>query len=160
MEYIVRKILNLRLFDDNGQRWKKSVMDKQYEVLCVSQFTLCSVLKGNKPDFHCAMGGEESEKFYQTFLEKMRTAYKPEAIKDGKFAAYMQVHIQNDGPVTINLESTPSSNNQQEKQNPGKKVKSSSEENGERENSVQEQTASNLTEQVKGLKLENMDSAS
>ncbi|KAK3728404.1 hypothetical protein QZH41_017639, partial [Actinostola sp. cb2023] len=101
----VRKILNLRVFEENDKRWKKSVMDKQLEVLCVSQFTLCAVLKGNKPDFHCAMGGEESENIYQKFLEQMRSSYKPDAIKDGKFAAYMQVHIQNDGPVTITIES-------------------------------------------------------
>ena len=80
-------------------------MDKQYEVLCVSQFTLQCVLKGNKPDFHLAMPAEQAESFYQGFLEQLRKAYRPELIKDGKFGAYMQVHIQNDGPVTIELES-------------------------------------------------------
>ncbi|KAL3873545.1 hypothetical protein ACJMK2_036645 [Sinanodonta woodiana] len=107
-EYMVRKILNLRIFDDDdGKRWSKSVMDKQYEVLCVSQFTLNMILKGNKPDFHDAMGPEVSEQFYENFLQQMREAYTPEKIKDGKFGAMMQVHIQNDGPVTIPLE-TPS----------------------------------------------------
>lgn len=107
IEYMVRKILNLRVFDDDGQRWKKSVVDKNLEVLCVSQFTLQAVLKGNKPDYHLAMGGEQSEAFYQDFLQHMRTVYRAEAIKDGKFGAYMQVHIQNDGPVTISLETPP-----------------------------------------------------
>ena len=52
-EYISRKILNLRLWDDeNGKRWNKSVMDMKYDILLVSQFTLYAVLKGNKPDFH------------------------------------------------------------------------------------------------------------
>ncbi|XP_068135680.1 D-aminoacyl-tRNA deacylase 1 [Hyperolius riggenbachi] len=105
IDYMVRKILNLRIFaDDSGKQWSKSVMDKQYEVLCVSQFTLQCVLKGNKPDYHMAMPAEQAEPFYQDFLEQMRKAYKPELIKDGKFGAYMQVHIQNDGPVTIQLE--------------------------------------------------------
>ncbi|XP_059842284.1 D-aminoacyl-tRNA deacylase 1 isoform X1 [Hypanus sabinus] len=106
IEYMVRKILNLRLFEDeNGKHWCKSVMDKQYEILFVSQFTLQCILKGNKPDFHLAMGAEQSEAFYSGFLQHARKAYRPELIKDGKFGAYMQVHIQNDGPVTIELES-------------------------------------------------------
>ncbi|XP_056423603.1 D-aminoacyl-tRNA deacylase 1 isoform X6 [Hyla sarda] len=102
---MIRKILNLRIFeDDSGKHWSKSVMDKQYEVLCVSQFTLQCILKGNKPDYHMAMPSEQAEPFYNDFLQQMRKVYKPELIKDGKFGAYMQVHIQNDGPVTIELE--------------------------------------------------------
>lgn len=106
VDYIVRKILNLRLFEDeNGCAWKHSVMDKGLEVLCVSQFTLQCTLKGNKPDFHSAMTANLAQPFYNNMLEQLRTAYKPELIKDGQFGAYMQVHIQNDGPVTISLES-------------------------------------------------------
>ncbi|XP_059752342.1 D-aminoacyl-tRNA deacylase 1 isoform X2 [Balaenoptera ricei] len=106
LEHMVRKILNLRVFEDEGgKHWSKSVMDKQYEVLCISQFTLQCVLKGNKPDFHLAMPSEQAEGFYNGFLEQLRKAYRPELVKDGKFGAYMQVHIQNDGPVTIELES-------------------------------------------------------
>ena len=52
-ETIVRKILNLRIFDDqNNKRWSKSVKDLNLEILCVSQFTLYHIMKGNKPDFH------------------------------------------------------------------------------------------------------------
>uniref|UniRef100_A0A803JY86 D-aminoacyl-tRNA deacylase n=1 Tax=Xenopus tropicalis TaxID=8364 RepID=A0A803JY86_XENTR len=110
IEYMVRKILNLRVFaDESGKQWCKSVMDKQYEVLCVSQFTLQCVLKGNKPDYHMAMPSEQAEPFYNVFLQQMRKAYKPELIQDGKFGAYMQVNIQNDGPVTIELEPPASS---------------------------------------------------
>uniref|UniRef100_A0A6I8PFB4 D-aminoacyl-tRNA deacylase n=1 Tax=Ornithorhynchus anatinus TaxID=9258 RepID=A0A6I8PFB4_ORNAN len=106
LEHMVRKILNLRVFEDeSGKPWSKSVMDKQYEVLCVSQFTLQCILKGNKPDYHMAMPSEQAKAFYGNFLEQLRKAYKPELIKDGRFGAYMQVHIQNDGPVTIELES-------------------------------------------------------
>ncbi|KAK3557141.1 hypothetical protein QTP70_024733 [Hemibagrus guttatus] len=106
VDYIVRKILNLRLFEDeNGCAWNRNVMDKGFEVLCVSQFTLQCILKGNKPDFHSAMHADFAQPFYNNILEQLRIAYKPELIKDGQFGAYMQVHIQNDGPVTIYLES-------------------------------------------------------
>jgi len=79
-------------------------------------------LKGNKPDFSAAMKGEEAQKLYNHFLERLGQSYDSSKIKggslnssmsqfniisltDGKFGAYMQVHIENDGPVTINLES-------------------------------------------------------
>lgn len=106
IQFMVRKLLNLRIFEDeNGKRWNKSVKDYNYEVLCVSQFTLYSKLKGNKPDFHLAMAPEQSEKFYNDFIQQLRTTYSPDLVKDGKFGAFMQVHIENDGPVTIELES-------------------------------------------------------
>lgn len=109
MDYIVRKILNLKLFDDesSGKRWKKSVMDMDYEVLCVSQFTLEVTLKGNNVDFHCAMAPDTSQAFYETFLGALRAGYTPGRIQDGAFGKMMQVHIQNDGPITIPLEAIP-----------------------------------------------------
>lgn len=83
----VRKILNLRVFEDeSGKHWSKSVMDKQYEVLCVSQFTLQCVLKGNKPDFHLAMPTEQAESFYNSFLEQLRKSYRPELVR-GRWAS-------------------------------------------------------------------------
>nr|CAD7198257.1 unnamed protein product [Timema douglasi]CAD7404749.1 unnamed protein product [Timema poppensis] len=113
MEYIARKLLNLRLFEnEEGKKWDVSVKDKRLEILCISQFTLYSVLKGNKPDFHNAMSGDTSEQFYNEFLALLRSQYQPDLVKDGKFGAYMQVLIQNDGPVTVELESQ-SQNKQQ-----------------------------------------------
>ncbi|KAM9769467.1 D-aminoacyl-tRNA deacylase 1 isoform 1-T1 [Menidia menidia] len=107
-EYIVRKILNLRVFEDGaGRAWSGSVMERELEVLCVSQFTLQCVLKGNRPDFHLAMPAERAQPFYHEVLERMRSSYRPELVKDGRFGASMQVHIQNDGPVTIELTSPP-----------------------------------------------------
>lgn len=80
----IRKILNLRLFtEESGRSWNKSVMDMDFEVLCVSQFTLQCILKGNKPDFHQAMPAELAQPFYNNILENMRSAYKPERIKGG-----------------------------------------------------------------------------
>ncbi|KAL4238525.1 D-tyrosyl-tRNA(Tyr) deacylase [Mactra antiquata] len=105
-DWLARKILNLRLFDDDdGRRWNKSVLDKQYEVLCVSQFTLCMQLKGNKPDFHDAMAPDQSQQFYDDFVKLLRQNYEEDKIKDGVFGAHMIVSIDNDGPVTIPLES-------------------------------------------------------
>ncbi|XP_020292391.1 D-tyrosyl-tRNA(Tyr) deacylase 1 [Pseudomyrmex gracilis] len=106
VEYIIRKILNTKLFDDDkGKRWGASVVDKKYEILCISQFTLYHVLKGNKLDFHKAMPAQESEPFYMNFIAELRKKYMPELIKDGKFGAMMEVCIQNSGPVTVEIES-------------------------------------------------------
>lgn len=83
----VRKILNTKLFDGNkDKRWGASVMDKKFEILCISQFTLYYVLKGNKLDFHRAMPAQESEPFYMNFLAELRKRYSPELVK-GKVAA-------------------------------------------------------------------------
>ncbi|XP_028044805.1 D-aminoacyl-tRNA deacylase 1 isoform X3 [Monomorium pharaonis] len=106
IKYIVRKILNTKIFDDDkGKRWAASVADKKYEILCISQFTLYHVLKGNKLDFHRAMPAQESEPFYMNFLAELRKNYIPELVKDGKFGAMMEVCIQNSGPVTLEIES-------------------------------------------------------
>lgn len=106
-EWMATKLVNLRVFDDpeTGKAWDKSVTDVGFEILCVSQFTLCHILKGNKPDFHNAMNSELSNPMYQSFLQLLGTKYKPDAIKGGEFGADMQVHIQNDGPVTLHIES-------------------------------------------------------
>lgn len=78
----VRKILNTKIFDgDNGKKWSASVVDKQYEILCISQFTLYHNLKGNKLDFHKAMPAQESEPFYNQFLLELGKTYKPEFVK-------------------------------------------------------------------------------
>lgn len=106
IEYIVRKILNTKIFEnDQKKKWSANVMDKKYEILCVSQFTLYHVLKGNKLDFHRAMPAVESESFYKSFLSELGKKYKPELIKDGIFGAMMEVSIQNSGPVTLEIES-------------------------------------------------------
>ncbi|XP_033211581.1 D-aminoacyl-tRNA deacylase 1 [Belonocnema kinseyi] len=106
MEYIVKKILNTKIFEgENGKKWAASVMDKHYEVLCISQFTLYHVMKGNRLDFHNAMCAHEAELFYNKLLAQLAEDYNPEKIKDGKFGAMMEVDIQNSGPVTLEIES-------------------------------------------------------
>jgi len=105
-EYISRKIINLRLFDDeSGKRWAKSVKDKNLEILCVSQFTLHAFLKGNKPDFHKSMDGQLSKPLFDTTLQMMEKAFRKDKVKTGVFGAMMKVEIVNDGPVTITIDS-------------------------------------------------------
>ncbi|CAH9130434.1 unnamed protein product [Cuscuta epithymum] len=82
-DYICRKVLNMRLFPnkETGKTWDQSVLQKNYEILLVSQFTLYGILKGNKPDFHVAMPPDKAKPFYEAVLEKFRVAYKPDAVK-------------------------------------------------------------------------------
>ncbi|XVE51423.1 hypothetical protein DITRI_Ditri02bG0039000 [Diplodiscus trichospermus] len=82
--YICRKVLNMRLFpnEGTGKGWDQNVMQRNYGVLLVSQFTLYGFLKGNKPDFHVAMPPQKAKPFYESLVDKFRNAYKPEEIKD------------------------------------------------------------------------------
>ncbi|XP_035899631.1 D-aminoacyl-tRNA deacylase-like isoform X1 [Anopheles stephensi] len=107
VEWIARKLLNLRLFDEpsSGKRWTESVVDRQLEILCISQFTLYHRLKGNRPDFSRAMQGPAAQQLYGELLNRLREQYSPQRVQDGRFGAMMQVHIQNDGPVTLEIES-------------------------------------------------------
>jgi len=77
----VQKILKLRLFDKDDKKWHCNVMDMSYEILSISQFTLCYKLKGNKLDFHMAMPGSLALQDYQYFLETLRSNYNPSKIK-------------------------------------------------------------------------------
>ncbi|KAJ0081240.1 hypothetical protein Patl1_10598 [Pistacia atlantica] len=110
-DFICRKVLNMRLFpnENTGKGWDFNVMQKNYGVLLVSQFTLYGILKGNKPDFHVAMPPQKARPFYDSLVEKFRKSYNPDAIKDGVFGAMMKVNLVNDGPVTMQLDSAPSS---------------------------------------------------
>ncbi|GAA5817792.1 hypothetical protein MFLAVUS_011348 [Mucor flavus] len=112
VDYMVNKILNVRVFDDNGVMWKKGVKDAGLELLCVSQFTLQSITtKGNKPDFHRAMKTESAKCMYEQFLQKLGKTYDSSKIQDGEFGAMMIVNISNDGPVTLELDSRKSTYN-------------------------------------------------
>jgi D-tyrosyl-tRNA(Tyr) deacylase len=104
IEFTTNKLLNIRLFDDDkGNRWKESVKSLDLEILLVSQFTLYSILKGNKPDFHNALGPDEALKMYNIFLETLSKKH-PDKVQSGKFGEHMEVSLVNDGPVTINWE--------------------------------------------------------
>ncbi|MBD3231715.1 D-tyrosyl-tRNA(Tyr) deacylase [Candidatus Dependentiae bacterium] len=104
IEYIIRKILNLRIFDTTEKFMDKNVKDLDLEILSVSQFTLCvNFRKGNRPSFDMSMPSKEAAKFYRKFFLKLKEKY-PKA-KDGIFGAYMDIKLSNDGPVTIILDS-------------------------------------------------------
>ena len=105
IDHVTDKFLNLRLWDDSkGTRWKECVKSLNYEILLVSQFTLYSYMKGNKPDYHFAMNGDNANVLFDKIVELTRKKYDPNKIQTGKFGAYMQVELCNDGPVTIQWE--------------------------------------------------------
>ena len=103
IDYIVRKVLNLRIFDDENGVMNKNIIDSNGEILSISQFTLQAVTKdGNRPSWNEAMKGEEAIKLYELFNQKLNEKVKTYG---GVFGADMLVKIENDGPVTIIIDS-------------------------------------------------------
>ncbi len=102
IEFIAKKIVNLRIFDDENGVMNKSILDYGGDVLSISQFTLyADTKKGNRPSYINAMGGEEAIKLYEAFNKELE---KYVHVETGKFGAEMTVNITNDGPITIMLE--------------------------------------------------------
>jgi len=101
VDWLVRKIINLRVFDDENGVMNRSIMDENGDILVVSQFTLfASYKKGNRPSWLRAARHEISVPLYNAFCERLSAALgKP--VGTGEFGAYMQVSLINDGPVTI-----------------------------------------------------------
>ena len=126
VEFAARKILNTRLWpsslrttapsqqskpDAPVKQWDAAVVDIQGGgVLLVSQFTLCHVLKGNKPDFHKAMKTEPAKKLFDALVTQVKQGFTGVSsdnapVATGMFGAYMDVQIANDGPVTLVIDS-------------------------------------------------------
>ena len=104
LKYIKDKIINLRIFEDENFKMNKSLMDIGGEILVISQFTLYGdCRKGRRPNFMAALGGEEAKKLYDKFILMLKE-YGIK-VETGIFGADMKVDIQNDGPVTILLDS-------------------------------------------------------
>ncbi len=102
--YLVPKIVNLRIFADDANRFNLSALDLGAEVLAVSQFTLyADTRRGRRPDFTRAAPPDLAEKLYEHTVTLLRDTGL--TIATGRFQAYMQVKSQNDGPVTILLDS-------------------------------------------------------
>lgn len=101
IEWLSKKICNLRVFDDENGVMNKSILDVGGEILVVSQFTLwASYKKGNRPSYLRAGSHEVTVPLYERFLEVLSEQLgKPVAA--GEFGAYMKVELLNDGPVTI-----------------------------------------------------------
>lgn len=103
IDYIVKKIVNLRIFDDDNGVMNKSIKDVSGSILSISQFTLyAETKKGNRPSYIKAMNGNDATKLYDIFNDKLREYIN---VETGVFGADMMVSISNDGPVTIIIES-------------------------------------------------------
>lgn len=101
IEWLVKKVVNLRVFDDEQGIMNKSILDINGEILVVSQFTLmASYKKGNRPSYIHAAKHEISIPLYQQFCERL-SAQLGKEVGTGEFGADMQVKLVNDGPVTI-----------------------------------------------------------
>lgn len=99
---LVAKLLKLRIFADEAGKMNRSVQDVAGGLLVVSQFTLAAdVSGGNRPSFTGAAGAAQGERLYERVLARARAAHPDVAC--GRFGADMQVHLVNDGPVTIPL---------------------------------------------------------
>lgn len=103
IEYMVRKVINLRVFDDENGVMNKSILDINGSILSISQFTLyADTKKGNRPSYVNAMKGELSTVLYDKFNELLSEHVK---VETGIFGSEMKVSLINDGPVTIILDS-------------------------------------------------------
>jgi len=103
-EWIVKKLLQARVFDDAGGRMTHSVVDIHGEILVVSQITLYGDFsKGNRPDMSSSMRPREAEELYKKFISKLKEASGLE-VKEGQFGARMDIQSVNHGPVTLLIE--------------------------------------------------------
>ncbi|MGA9523117.1 MAG: D-aminoacyl-tRNA deacylase [Myxococcaceae bacterium] len=104
LEWMVKKVANLRIFEDDQGKMNRSVLDGSRQVIAVSQFTLYGdARKGNRPSFIDACEPGEAKRLYELFCERLRALGL--TVGTGIFAADMKVALVNDGPVTILLDS-------------------------------------------------------
>lgn len=104
-KYLVDKILNLRIFPNNSSQFDRSILDINGDLLIVSQFTLSAdTRKGRRPDFTSAAESSEAEILYNKTVSLFQSSGL--VVKTGLFGHHMSVHIRNDGPVTIIMDSS------------------------------------------------------
>lgn len=104
VDWLVRKIPALRIFEDEGGNMNRSVMEINGSVIVVSQFTLyADTKKGNRPGFSTAARPEQAEPLYEELVYKLRAVMGAERVGSGVFGAHMKVRLLNEGPVTIEL---------------------------------------------------------
>ena len=102
IDYLCKKIVNLRIFDDESGIMNKSILDVGGSILSISQFTLyADTSKGNRPSYIKALGGNEAIKLYEAFNQRLSEYVK---VETGIFGADMQITFTNSGPVTIIME--------------------------------------------------------
>lgn len=103
---LLAKMLKLRIFSDEAGKMNKSLQDIGGGLLVVSQFTLAADTRGgNRPSFTAAAAPDEGRRLYEYFVDQARVAHAQ--VQTGEFAADMQVHLVNDGPVTIPMRMEP-----------------------------------------------------
>ena len=106
IEWILKKTVELRIFENEDGKMNQSLLTIQGEVMVVSQFTLFgNVKKGNRPSFNRSAQPELAIPLYEQFVGAIQQTIGVEKVHTGKFAAHMEVSIVNDGPVTILLDS-------------------------------------------------------
>ncbi len=99
IDYLIRKVLTVKFFEEPEKKFSKNIKEIDGKVLVASQFTLDGrVKKGTKPDFSQAALPVDAEKIYNKFVKALRSEIE---VETGKFGAYMQVELVNDGPVTF-----------------------------------------------------------
>jgi len=104
IEYIVKKVINLRIFSDENNNLNLSLLDIEGELLVVSQFTLLGdTKKGRRPSFSKAMPPDEAKVFYNKLVEEFKKSKL--VVKEGVFQEMMEVKLTNEGPVTILVDS-------------------------------------------------------
>ena len=102
IDYMIQKILKLRIFDDDNNVMNRNILETNGEVLSISQFTLyADTKKGNRPSYIKALNSKEASILYQKFNEKLSKYIK---VETGIFQSEMEISITNDGPITIMLE--------------------------------------------------------
>ena len=105
INWLVSKILNLRVFSDDEHKMNLSIKDINGEIIVVSQFTLhAKTKKGNRPSYIKAANPEQAETLYKEFISQLKNK-SAVSVQSGVFGANMQVDIVNDGPVTIIIDS-------------------------------------------------------
>jgi D-aminoacyl-tRNA deacylase len=104
VEFVADKIAHLRIFEDSEGKMNHSVLEREGQILSVSQFTLYGdCRKGRRPNFMAAARPEQAEPLYELFNAKLRE--KGLRVETGRFGAMMEVRLVNDGPVTLIVES-------------------------------------------------------